>query len=179
MGIETLNSERTRVVFLHGREGRKDQGRKATWLKERFGAVVPRLPTEYLNASLELARAVVSQERPEVVVGSSFGGAVLAALVQEGHWRGPCVFLAQAGVKLGVMTAFPDDVPAVFVHGLRDDVVDPADSRSLATASRSLLVEIDDDHRLGTVLTDGHLEQALARLGIATAPSHMDSAGSE
>mgnify|MGYP002632823077 CR=1 FL=1 len=152
----------TRVLFLHGREG-SPQGKKGTWLRKHYDVVAPVLDTSSIQAAMEEALAALRSE-PDVVVGSSFGGAVLLELLHVGAWAGPCVFLAGAGPKLTGHRTLPPGGRAVLVHGLQDDVVPPEDSRALA-ASRAedvRLVEVDDDHRLGGILRSGVLRRAIA-----------------
>ena len=78
----------TRVLFLHGLEG-SPHGTKGTWLREHYDVVAPALDTSSIEAALEDALAALAAE-PDVVVGSSFGGAVLLELLHVGAWRGPC-----------------------------------------------------------------------------------------
>jgi alpha/beta superfamily hydrolase len=96
---------------------------------------------------------------PDVIVGSSFGAAVLLQLLHEGVVRGvPVVMLAGAGVRLTSHRTLPSGVPAVLVHGRQDEVVPIADSRLLAESSRSaVLVEVHDDHRLTRTTASGLL----------------------
>jgi hypothetical protein len=155
----------TTPLFFHGREG-SNRGNKARWLAREYGACTPTYDTESLDAAMPRARRVLKQHGPSVVVGSSFGGAVLLKLIQEGLWDGPSVFLAQAGVKFGLEATLPTHVPAVVVHGTRDTIVDPQDSRALAESSGAQLVEVDDDHRLGSIRASGVLGGALQSLGI-------------
>ena len=152
-------------LFFHGKEG-TNQGNKARWLAREYGACTPSYDTTDLATALPLARQVLDEHRPSVIVGSSFGGAVLLKLIQEGLWQGPSVFLAQAGVKFGLPAELPPGLPAVLIHGTRDDTVSIEDSRRLAASNGSRLVEIDDDHRLGTIRA-GLLGLALDSLGIS------------
>jgi Fic family protein/predicted esterase len=152
----------TRVLFLHGLEGSPD-GKKGRWLRKHHDTVAPTLDTSSIEAALEDALAALSTE-PDVVVGSSFGGAVLLEMLHIGAWTGPCVFLAGAGPKLTGRRSLPPGGRTVLIHGLRDDVVPPKDSRDLS-ASRDddvRLVEVDDDHRLGGILRSGVLRRAIA-----------------
>ena len=152
----------TRVLFLHGLEG-SPNGRKGTWLRERYELVAPDLDTSSVEAALKDA-LIALETKPDVIVGSSFGGAVLLELLHLGAWRGPCIFLAGAGPKITGRQTLPPGGRAVLVHGLQDDVVPPEHSRILA-ASRDAdvqLVEVDDDHRLGGILESGVLSQAIA-----------------
>ncbi len=117
--------------------------------------------------SLALQRAEVASFRPDVLVGSSFGGALAVALLREGAWKGPTLLLAQAALlatrRAGVLgpeaqVALPEGVDVLLVHGTRDDVVPLDDSRKLAaTSARARLVEVDDGHRLETLCADERL----------------------
>jgi predicted esterase len=158
-----------RPIFFHGREGRGNKGRKATWLREKYSAVTPSYDTSELEAALVTARVVLRENPPSVIIGSSFGGAVLLSLIHEGLWRGPSIFLAQAGGNFGVELTLPEGVPAVLIHGLHDDIVPIEASRELAKSSPSdptQLFEIDDGHRLGSIMPSGLLKMALETLGV-------------
>jgi hypothetical protein len=152
-------------LFFHGREG-TNRGRKARWLATEYGACTPSYKTATLEDALPRARRFITQHRPSAIIGSSFGGAVLLAMIQEGYWSGPSVFLAQAGVKFGLQPQLPEGLPAVLIHGTRDDIVDLEDSRLLAESNGSTLHEIDDDHRLGSIRESGLLASALDSFGI-------------
>ncbi len=119
--------------------------------------------------SLALQRAEVASFRPDVLVGSSFGGALAVALLREGAWKGPTLLLAQAALlatrRAGVLgpeaqLALPPDVDVLLVHGTQDDVCPIDDSRRLAaTSSRARLVEVEDGHRLETLCQDERLAE--------------------
>lgn len=175
-----------RVLFLHGLES-GPQGQKARYLAERFEARTPDMQTgagvaaraqlppaerraaevQLFQRAVALQRAEVESFRPDVLVGSSFGGAVAVALLREGAWRGPTLLLAQAALlatrRAGVLgpeagIALPSDVPVLLVHGTKDDVVPLDDSRTLAaTSKRATLIEVDDGHRLETLCQDERL----------------------
>ena len=154
-----------RPLFLHGKEG-NIHGGKARWLRANYDAVTPAYDTASVESALETAEKVLELCRPSVVIGSSFGGAVLLSLVQRGLWSGPSIFLAQAGVMYGMEPSLPDELPAILVHGLLDDVVDIEGSRVLAASNGSELIEIDDNHRLSTIRGSGLLSDALASFGV-------------
>lgn len=87
--------------------------------------------------------------KPDVIVASSFGGAVLTRVILEGGWNGPTVFLAQAAHKFGVTDTLPAGFEAIYIHGTQDDVVDFDGSAILAATSRNAkLVSVEDGHRL-------------------------------
>ena len=103
---------------------------------------------------------LIQTDKPDVLVGSSFGGAVLVALLQRGLWDGPSLLLAQAALKRGLTTTLPKEVPIWIVHGTGDTVVDVEDSRRLAADNSRAEVnylELDDDHSLHASTANGAL----------------------
>lgn len=160
-----------RVQFIHGLES-SPQGDKARYFATHFDATTPSMNTGDLEgaiatqaAALEAARA---SGRPiEVLVGSSFGGAIAVALLARGLWRGPTLLLAQAAEKLGVHDPLPEGVYVTLVHGVHDDVVPVQDSRVLAktgTPGLVVLEEVDDGHRLASLLASGRLAALVREL---------------
>ena len=117
--------------------------------------------------------------RPTVLVGSSWGGAVAAALVAEGAWRGPAVLMCPALAKrerqLGedegrpelttkhitaCLAALPDDIKSriIIIHGTADDTVPIEDSRDLSVATGIRMREIDEgSHGLSKFVSEGRL----------------------
>jgi pimeloyl-ACP methyl ester carboxylesterase len=182
------------VVFLHGLKS-SPNGTKARWLRENLGACAVDLDTTaaiafYQSAQISTtepgpanpafdrafkkpmarARRALRDNPAKVVVGSSFGGAVLLKLIHEGSWKRSSVFIAQAGVKLTAYDSLPSTVPAVFLHGVEDTEIPIADSRLLAKNSgpQVQLWEIEDDHRMHSILESGILAMAiLTSLNIA------------
>lgn len=155
-----------RVLFLHGLES-GPAGTKATWLRGRYGAACPKLDTTTFPAAVASGRAALAEARPDVIVGSSFGGAVAVALLQEGAWAGPTVLIAPAAGRVGLPDALPAGARVVILHGDADDVVPIADSRRLAANPGVDLREIaGGDHRLNRILDDGTLAAVLTELGV-------------
>ena len=148
-----------KVLFVHGLEG-NPQGSKARFLTEHFDTVVPAMNTSDFGASVETIALAARQRPPDVLVGSSFGGAVALRLLQRGDHRGPALLLAPAARHFGVEERIPEGVRVVIVHGTRDTVVDVEGSRRLAATGTAGLVElreVDDEHRLATLVDSGEL----------------------
>lgn len=141
------------ILFLHGLEG-SPSGRKAVWLRQHYDAVSPPLDTSAFERAVADGAAALEQHRPTLVIGSSYGGAVLLELVCSGRWAGPSIFLAQAGKKLLPYDRLPPGHRAVFIHGRQDDLIPWEESAELVEASGSSarLVLVDDEHRLNSVL---------------------------
>ena len=152
-------THRLRVHFIHGLEG-TPQGAKPRFLAEHFDTVAPAMDTSDLPGAIATQEAALAASAPDVLVGSSFGGAIAVDLLARGVWRGPTVLLAPAAARLDVANRLPDGVAVTVVHGVDDDVIPLADSRALAatgTPSLVRLVEVVDDHRLKSLLDTGSL----------------------
>ncbi len=161
-----------RVHFIHGLEG-SPSGGKARFLARHFEAATPAMDTSDFEGCVALhARLLCEGEAPpHVLVGSSFGGAVAAALLQRGHWTGPTLLLAQAALLYDLPAALPPGVPVWLVHGSRDDVVPPEHSRRLAAAgdpAHVRLIEVDDDHSLHDSVENGALAGWVRELAAGT-----------
>src|SRR4051812_8846655 len=109
-----------RVLFLHGLES-NPQGSKARYLAQRFETLTPAMDTTNLPACVALQAAAVASFQPDVVVGSSFGGALAVMLLARGDWAGPTLLLAQAALHLDATLRLPEGVPVLLVHGTRDE----------------------------------------------------------
>jgi len=154
------------VQFIHGLEG-SPRGAKARQLAEHFCACTPDMDTRDFEACVEVQAAALRRFGPDVLVGSSFGGAVAVELLRRGFWGGPTLLLAQAARKRDASAHLPEGVRVWLVHGLDDDVVDPEDSRALArTGSADLvrLIETNDDHPLHATVRSGRLIELVREL---------------
>ena len=168
-GCTLQHVSQLRVQFIHGLEG-SPHGAKARLLAKHFCAFTPAMDTRDFAACVEVQAAALRSFRPDVLVGSSFGGAVAVELLRAGLWRGPTLLLAQAAVKRDPGARLPEGVPVWLVHGRRDDIVDPEDSRALAqtgTASLVQLIEVDDDHPLHATVRGGRLSELVRELASA------------
>jgi hypothetical protein len=135
-----------KVLFLHGWRS-VPGGVKPTYLAQHGHEVInPQLPDEDFAEAVRIAQAAFDTHRPDVVAGSSRGGAV-ALNIDSGATR--LVLLCPAWRKWGTArTAKPG---TLILHSRADDVVPFADSEELVKNSglpASALVEVGDDHRL-------------------------------
>jgi len=106
----------------------------------------PALPDEDFPEAVRIAQAACDEHRPDVIVGSSRGGAV-AMNVDAGDT--PLVLLCPAWKRFG--DARTIGARTTILHSRRDDVVAFADSEELVRKSglqQSALIEIGTDHRL-------------------------------
>jgi hypothetical protein len=134
-----------KILFLHGWTS-KPGGRKPTFLKEQGHEVFnPALPDGDFDEAVRLAQAEFDQHHPDVVVGSSRGGAVAMNIKSNDI---PLVLLCPAWKKYGSATTVKSNT--VVLHSRQDDVVPFADSEKLVAKSdlpRETLIEIGIDHR--------------------------------
>jgi hypothetical protein len=167
---------RLRVQFIHGLEG-SPQGNKARVLAAEFETTTPAMDTGHFEACVALHAETLRRFEPDVLVGSSFGGAVALALLQREQWSGPTLLLAQAGLRQGLRAKIPPGVRVWLVHARGDDVVPIADSQRLArsgTPGFVRLFEIDDDHALHAFVTSGRLVSMLRELSEARSDAAVD-----
>jgi len=154
-----------RVQFIHGLESGPGSS-KAAYLDRFFDAETPAMDTGDFEGSVALQAEHTGTFAPDVLVGSSFGGAVALALLQRELYAGPTVLLAPAHAHFGVEARLPGQRRVIIVHGLRDDVVSIDDSRRLAATGAPGyvdFVEVDDEHRLATLLEGDTLATLVRR----------------
>jgi hypothetical protein len=135
-----------KILYLHGWNSVVG-GVKPTYLKSHGHEVIePALDHEDFEAALRTAQQAFDQHRPEVVVGSSRGGAV-AININSGTAR--LILLCPAWKKWGqAKTVKPG---TSIIHSRADDVVPFGDSQDLLSKSGlpdSALIETGQDHRL-------------------------------
>jgi alpha/beta hydrolase family protein len=132
------------ILFLHGWRSLPG-GVKPTFLRDHGHIVInPVLPDDDFAESVRVAQMEFDKHQPNVVVGSSRGGAV-AMQLRSGDAR--LVLLCPAWKKYG--TARTLKPGTVILHSRADDVVPFADSEELVRASANVtLLEVGADHRL-------------------------------
>ena len=178
-----------KVLFLHGLEGNPD-GKKATYLRQKYGAHVPTLDTSELRklkddisentwemiprnkivkaaiAPLKQARKAIRDYKPDLVIGSSMGGALLASLVMDDTWNGPALFLASGAQYLFGITDLMNHTPVSrhWIHGTHDTLIPYTHSLNAAQDSYGTCQLVSDDHRLESIIESGVLVEAIENL---------------
>jgi len=140
-----------KILFLHGLES-KPGGSKAKHLASAgFTVLNPALPRESFEESITIAQKVIDDEKPDLVVGSSRGGAV-----------GMCVSTRGAGLVLiaPAWKRFVDDFRmnefkirvdcqnTIILHSDKDDIVLPKDSEHLSEVYGVKKVCVGQSHRM-------------------------------
>ena len=165
-----------KILFLHGWTSTLG-GRKPTFLKEHGHEVInPALPDDFHEA-VHIAQAEYDKHNPDVVVGSSRGGAVAVNIDSKDT---PIVLLCPAWKKWGSATTVKPNT--IILHSRQDDVVPFPDSEELIRNSGlppESLIEVGNDHRLAAseplramleacerLMTDETAEQATIRESI-------------
>ena len=135
-----------KILFLHGWQS-VPGGVKPTFLASHGHEVInPKLPDEDFAEAVRIAQAEFDRHQPEVVVGSSRGGAV-AMNLHSGAAR--LVLLCPAWKRWGTVKMVKPGT--VVLHSRADDVIPWGDSEELVRnsgLSLSALIEIGNDHRL-------------------------------
>ena len=135
-----------KVLFLHGFESRPG-GEKPAFLKEHgFEVLNPHLPKNDFLKSCDIAQDLVDCHKPDVVVGSSRGGAVAMAIDPKGA---ELVLVAPAWVNFKGPSKVPTS--ASILHSQLDDVVPFANSFDLSVRSGASLINCGTGHRMNDV----------------------------
>ena len=135
-----------KLLFLHGWTS-VPGGVKPTFLAQNGHTVLnPTLPDDDFEESVRIAQAEFDQHQPDVVVGSSRGG----ALAMNFDSKDTSLFLlCPAWKNWGTATTVKPNT--TILHSRQDDVVPFEDSLELIRNSGlpdSSLIEIGSDHRL-------------------------------
>lgn len=152
-----------KILFLHGWRS-VPGGTKPTFLKDAGHEIInPALDDDDFDLAVRTAQAEYDRHQPDVIVGSSRGGAV-AINIQSGET--PMVLLCPAWKNWGTATTIQPHT--TILHSRQDDVIPFADSEELVSNSAlplETLVEIGSDHRLATPETLRAMREACERLG--------------
>ena len=152
-----------RILFLHGWTSRPG-GLKPSYLAQHGHQVLnPALPDDDFDEAVRIAQAEFDEHQPDVVVGSSRGGAV-AMKVDAGDV--PLVLLCPAWKGWGSATTVK--AGTTILHSPVDDIVPFADSQELIRNSGlapSALHVVGTDHRLADAESLHAMLEAAQRAG--------------
>jgi hypothetical protein len=132
-----------KILFLHGWHSIPG-GVKPTYLKDHGHEVInPALDDDDFAQAVKTAQEEFDKHQPQVIVGSSRGGAV-AMNINSGAAK--LVLLCPVWKKFG--TAKTVKPGTMILHSRADDVIPFTDSEGLAKNSGATLIEVGNDHRL-------------------------------
>jgi len=135
-----------KILFLHGWHS-VPGGVKPTYLSDHSHEVInPKLDDDDFEAALRTAQAEYDQYQPDVIVGSSRGGAVALNINSNDT---PLVLLCPAWKNWGTVKSLKEN--SLILHSRADDVIPFADSEELVAnsgLSPDTLIEVGSDHRL-------------------------------
>jgi hypothetical protein len=138
-----------KLLYLHGWNSVVG-GVKPTYLRSHGHEIIePELDHEDFEAALRTAQAAFDQHHPDVVVGSSRGGAVAMNLDS-----GPARLLLICPAWKKWARANTVKAGTQILHSRADDVVPFTDSVELISMSQlpdTALIEVGKDHRLADV----------------------------
>jgi len=145
-----------KVLFLHGLES-KPGGTKAKYIESLGHTVLnPHLPKESFEKSVQIAQDVFDNEQPDIIVGSSRGGAVALSM---GRQAKKTVLIAPAYKKFGTTPSYATrSGDTVILHSMNDDIIPVKDSMELVDVCNYSLFVCGLDHRMSD-------EEALKELG--------------
>ncbi len=132
-----------KILFLHGLES-KPGGSKVKFL-EKYGYEVlnPLLPKWSWDESLENAQVLIDSERPDIIIGSSRGGAVALSVNTFGA---RLVLVAPAWKRFG------GDIQlacgGIILHCREDKIIPYEDSVELCSETGATLITCGIDHRM-------------------------------
>lgn len=131
-----------KVLFLHGWSS--DGGNKSAFMRSLgYDVLTPHLSDWFFSRAVRQAQAAYDTFKPDVVVGSSRGGAVAMALDSGDS---PLILLAPAWKRWGKARSVKKN--CVVIHSPWDDYVPFEDSVELCEASSVGLIAAGVDHRL-------------------------------
>ena len=144
--VVTHQPKPLKILFLHGWNSVVG-GVKPTYLLEQGNEVCnPKLSDEVWEDALATAQNAFDSQQPDVIVGSSRGGAV-AMNLRSGTV--PLVLLCPAWKRWGSMDTVKSNT--LILHSRDDEVIPFADSEELVHRSGidiDALMEVGNDHRL-------------------------------
>ena len=119
-----------------------------------------------------MQKKVIKEFKPDIVIGSSWGGAVAVECILNKDWNGPTILLAPAShlvnknlIHPRKSISIPSNVPCYIFHGTNDTTVPVSDSKELVRNSENtkLFILQNETHNL-IAFTESHLTNRILEL---------------
>ena len=157
-----------KILFLHGLES-KPGGTKACFLEAKGHDVLnPALPKTSFLESVQIAQDVINREQPDIVVGSSRGGAVAMSV---NTINAPRVLIAPAWKRyldqdqLEAWDIRCEPQNTIILHSENDEVIPISESVALQDMHGIKLIRVGDNHRMSGTDALEALEDVVKWLG--------------
>lgn len=172
--VELIKKPKLRVLYLHGlnsgKWGKKSislgfsgydvetpelPGNWATALANKIPFFFGKTKKEHWDEAIQIVKDAIEKHDPEVIVGSSMGGALAMEIAKECPGV-PLILIAPAWKTFGVEPKIEN--PCVIFHANQDSLVALKDSKELVEKNPHVeLNVVEDDHRVNK-----HLDKILA-----------------
>tara|TARA_B100001094_G_scaffold316904_1_gene358682 strand:+ start:2168 stop:2650 length:483 start_codon:yes stop_codon:yes gene_type:complete len=140
-----------KVLFLHGLES-KPGGTKANFLNlNGFKVLNPHLPRESFEDSVRITQEIIDNEGPDLIVGSSRGGAVAMCVNTGGA---PVVLIAPGWKRFMNEDQISEwDIRCeaqrtIVLHSPDDDIIPIEDSYNITDRWGVKVIEVGAGHRM-------------------------------
>jgi hypothetical protein len=135
-----------KIFFLHCWHSVPGGVKPRSLIQHGHNVINPALPDDDFDAAVRVAQKEFDSHHPDVIVGSSRGGAIAMAL-RSGNV--PLVLLCPAWKRWGTVHVVKPNT--AILHSRNDEVIRFADSEELMALSglpQTALIETGNDHRL-------------------------------
>ena len=135
-----------KILFLHGLESQPG-GTKPQYLeKHGYNVFNPLLPKSSFDESVNIAQKIIDEQEPDVIVGSSRGGAVALCVKPRGA---KTVLIAPAWKRFD-RTGYEmtPNTGCIILHSEADDIVSIDDSVQLSEEAGLTLIKVGSNHRM-------------------------------
>ena len=133
----------SKVLFLHGLESKPGGSKPKHLEKHGFTVFNPYLPKSSWEESMAAAQKIIDEEEPDVIVGSSRGGAVAMAINPA---NSKLVLIAPAWKRFQVSPQVSNST--IVLHSADDDIVLFEDSNQLKEKCNVTLISCGACHRM-------------------------------
>jgi len=117
--------------------------------------IVPE-PTDDLESGVQLLCSAIKEFNPDVLIGSSRGGKLVAELIKREAWKGPTVLIS----AMSTSECCKSHLPIVLAHGTQDVTIPLQLVELDVDACKSNTIKLhkyEDDHSLRSIFESGEI----------------------